>query len=85
MLTNFVKNKFPKVKHVDWVIVKLILILVNKNAQILEIRFWKSVFTKLVNRCFRLRHQMKIQFDFLVLDNKISKKEAEKLKCVGDW
>ena len=32
-----------------------------------------------------LRHQMKIQFDFVVLGNKISKKEAEKLKCVGDW
>ena len=87
MLTNFVKNLFPKVKHVDWVIVKKILILVNQNAQILGIRFWKSFLRNKLTDASALRHhQMKIQFDFVVvLGNKISKKEAEKLKCVGDW
>ena len=37
-LTNFVKNEFPKSKHFDWVIAKVVLIYTTKkDAQIREI------------------------------------------------
>jgi len=39
VLIDFVQNLFPKFKHFDWVIAKLVLLLANQNVQFGN-QFW---------------------------------------------
>ena len=47
LLIDFVQNLFPKFKHFDWVIAKLVLLLANQNVQIWGISFGKIMFYKI--------------------------------------
>ena len=48
---DFVKsNLFPKVEQFDRLIVKIVFMLANQNAQIREISFGKLVLTKSIHR-----------------------------------